>query len=228
RLAAARLSAGDAAGTAQAAQDSLRLLPSQAGAREMLAVAALARGDMAAAQAELDRLEGDQRNTEAAGTLDGLLRLARFDTQGARAAFERVLRSFPDSIGARIGLARVATAQGNAAEAERLLGEVLRRQPANQEALGRLVATVTSRGPRSDAARVVLDGAHAAAPNEPALALAYAAALAAIGNPQRALEVLSTEQLRRAGQGVPLPLARSMAHAALNQWPEAEASARAA
>lgn len=228
RLAAARLAAGDAAGTARAAEESLRMSPGQAGAREMLAVSALARGDLAAAQAELDRLDANQRRSEAAGTIQGLVMLGRFDIAGARSAFEGVLRDHPDVIGARLGLARVATAQGNPGEAERLLGEVLQRAPTNPEAIGRLIATAGTRGPRAQPARLVLEGAQASHPEEPALALALASVLGAAGDSQRALDVLSSEPLRRPGLGAALPLARSMAHATLQQWPEAEQAARAA
>ncbi|MDO9713095.1 XrtA/PEP-CTERM system TPR-repeat protein PrsT [Paracraurococcus lichenis] len=228
RLAAARLAAGDAAGTQQAAGEALRIAPGQAAARELLAIAALSRGDVTSAQAEWDRLSPEQRRSEPAGTLEGLLKLARFDVAGARTAFETVLRSFPDSVGARLGLARVATAQGQPEEAERLLGEVLARAPGHPEALGWLAATIAAGGPRGAAARVVLQRAQAAAPNEPALALALAGALAAAREPAKALAVLNTEALRRPGQGPALPLARSQAHAALEQWAEAEAAARLA
>ncbi|HEV7268360.1 MAG TPA: XrtA/PEP-CTERM system TPR-repeat protein PrsT [Falsiroseomonas sp.] len=228
RLAAARLAMGDSAGTTRAAEESLRISPGQAGAREMLAVAALARGDLPGAQTELDRLDATQRRSEAAGTIDGLLKLARFEVAAARTAFETVMRDHPETIGARLGLARVATAQGNAAEAERLLGEVLRRAPSNPEALGRLVATATSRGPRAGAARVVLETAQAAAPSEVPLALALTAALGAANEAARALAVLNTDEFRRAGHGPALPMARSMTHASLGQWVEAEQAARAA
>lgn len=228
RLAAARLAIGDAAGTQQAAQDALRLAPGQAGARELLAIAALSRGDIATAQAEWDRLDAAQRRGELAGTLHGLLQLARFDVAGARAAFETVLRDHPESVPARRGLARVATAQGNPVEAERLLGEVLRRAPSDPEALGRLVSTIASGGPRAASARAVLEGAQAAAPTEPALALVLAAMLTTTGDPNRALAVLSTPALRRPGLGPDLPLARSQVHGALQQFAEAEEAARLA
>jgi putative PEP-CTERM system TPR-repeat lipoprotein len=228
RLGAARLATGDSRGTSSAAQESLRLSPDQTGARELLAIAALARGDITTAQAEYDRLTPEQRRGEAAGTLEGLLLMARFDVAGARRAFEQVLRNHPESVGARLGLARVATAQGNPEEAERLLGEVLRRAPNHPEAMGRLLATVMAGPPRAEAALIVLQGAQAAAPNEPQLAITLAAALGALGQPERALAVVDTPALRRAGQGPQLPLTRSQAYAALGRWQESEQSARAA
>lgn len=228
RLAAARLATGDAAGMGQAAGESLALAPDQAGAREMLAVAALARGDITTAQVEFSRLDATQRRSEIANSLDGLLALARFDLPGARTAFETGLRSYPESVGIRLGLARVATAQNNPAEAERLLGEVLRRVPSHPEALGRLVVTIVPNGPRAASALAVLEAAYAATPTDPALAVALAGALTVTGAPARALAVLDTEALRRPGRGAALPIARSQAHAMLNQWTEAEQAARAA
>jgi tetratricopeptide (TPR) repeat protein len=122
----------------------------------------------------------------------------------------------------------VATAQSNPDEAERLLGEVLRRAPNHPEAMGRLLATVMAGPPRAEAALIVLQAAQAAAPAEPQLAITLAAALGALGQPERALAVVDTPALRRAGQGPQLPLTRSQAHAALGRWQEAEQAARAA
>ncbi|WP_170985126.1 XrtA/PEP-CTERM system TPR-repeat protein PrsT [Roseomonas sp. AR75] len=228
RLAAARLASGDSRGTSQAATESLRLAPEQSGARELLAIAALARGDITGAQAEYDRLTPEQRKGEAAGTLEGLLALSRFEVQPARRAFEEVLRNHPESIGARLGLARVATAEGNPVLAERLLVEVLQRAPSHPEALGRLLATVMSGPPRAEPALIALQAAHAAAPNDPQLAITLATAFGAMGQPERGLAVVDTPELRRAGQGPQLPLTRSQAYAALERWPEAEQAARAA
>jgi putative PEP-CTERM system TPR-repeat lipoprotein len=228
RLAAARLAMGDATGSARAAEAALQANAAEPGAREVLAIAALSRGDVTGAQAAWEQLDATQRLGEAAGTLEGLLALARFDLPAARTAFETVLRNHPETIGARLGLARIATAQGNPAEAERLLGEVLRRSPDHPEALGRLRVTIAGGGPRAATARAVLEAAQAAAPTEDGLALALAGALAATGETARGLAVLDTEALRRPGQGPALPLARSQLHAGLEQWEAAEDAARLA
>jgi putative PEP-CTERM system TPR-repeat lipoprotein len=228
RLAAARMAAGDSRGTTQAAEESLRLAPQQSGARELLAIAALARGDVTGAQAEYDRLSPQQRNGEAAMTLAGLLQLARFDVAGARATFEQAMRAFPETVGGRLGLARVATAQNDPAEAERLLGEVLRRVPSHPEALGRLLATVTGGGPRAASALAILQAVHTANPNDVQLTIAAATAFGTAGQPERALAILDTPEHRRAGQGPALPMARSQALSTLGRWPEAEQAARAA
>ena len=57
RLALARFSTGDFDGMRDAAQQALALEPNQPGARELLAMAALARGEAAAAATELEKLD---------------------------------------------------------------------------------------------------------------------------------------------------------------------------
>ncbi|MDB5373686.1 MAG: system TPR-repeat protein PrsT, partial [Belnapia sp.] len=228
RLAAARLASGDAQGTTQAAQSSLLLAPNQAGARELLAVTALNRGDFATAEAELGKLDEAGRRGEAAGLLAGTIQLGRLDQAGARTTFETVLRNHPESIGARVGLARVAGLQDQPAEADRLLTEVLQRDPVNGDAIASLSATAAAGGPRGAAARALLEAAQAATPAEPRLALAVATLFAAAGEQNRALTLLESEPLRAPGRGAALPLARSQAYAAAGRWPEAEVAARAA
>ncbi|WP_187830215.1 XrtA/PEP-CTERM system TPR-repeat protein PrsT [Siccirubricoccus phaeus] len=228
RLAAARLAAGDTDGTAAAAEDALRLAPSQAGAREMLMLAALGRGDLAAAEGELAQLGPEARAAEVPATVAAMIRLARLQTAEARAGFEDVLKRFPESIGARVGLARTLMAQGVEGEPERLLGEVLQRQPNHGEAISRLLALTGAGGSRAPAARQVLQRAQAAAPGEPALALAMAQVLRNANDAAGAAALLDGPALRVPGRGVALPLARSQAYAAAEKWPEAEAAARAA
>ncbi|WP_043342792.1 XrtA/PEP-CTERM system TPR-repeat protein PrsT [Belnapia moabensis] len=228
RLGAARLALGDTAGTEQDAIEALRIAPEQPGARELMAIASLLRGDMTAAQTAWERLTPEQRRGEVAGTLEGLLHLARFDLTAARNAFETTLRNHPSSVRARLGLARVATAQGDPAEAERQLAEVLRRDPRNTEALGRIAATIAGSGPRAAAAREILQNVQAAAPTVPQLALALSTALRVTGDTAAALAVLNTPALREPGQGPGLPLTRSQLEAARGQWAEAETEAQAA
>ncbi|MFT8245503.1 XrtA/PEP-CTERM system TPR-repeat protein PrsT [Roseomonas sp. BN140053] len=225
RLAAARLATGDTAGMAAAAQEALRVAPDGATARPMLAVAALSRGDAAAAQAELDRMDAAARGTEAGQLLEGSVRLMRLDLPGARAAFDGALRANPESIPARLGLVRVAIVERRDEETERLLGEVLRRDPGNAEAGLRLAAAAQS---GSAGARAALEAAQAAAPGELQLALITANTQLRAGDPARAAALLGSEPLqnRRGDAGLQLLLAE--VRAAQGQWDEAEAASRAA
>ncbi|MBV1800006.1 XrtA/PEP-CTERM system TPR-repeat protein PrsT [Siccirubricoccus sp. G192] len=228
RLAAARLAAGDAAGTTATAHSALEHGAAQPGVREMLAAAAMVQGDLAAAAEELGRLDPNAKRSEPAGVLEGTLHLVHLDQAGARTAFEAVLRDYPESVGARLGLARLASMRGDPAEAERLMAEVLQRQPGNAEAINRLAAAATSGGPRAAPARATLEAAQAAAPGEPLLALAFANVLVRSGDAARAVTVLDAEALEARSRGPALHLARAEVRAAAGQWAEAEAASRAA
>ncbi|MBB5691187.1 putative PEP-CTERM system TPR-repeat lipoprotein [Roseomonas alkaliterrae] len=229
RLAASRLSIGDFAGMAEAAQGALRANPAVPGARLMLAMGEIAQGNVAAAEAELGRLDDAQRQGEAAQVLRGMIQFIRYEPDAARATFEGVLRANPDSVPARLGLARVATSQGRAEEAERLLGEVLQRDPGNAEALGRLAATALAGGPRAAAGLALLEQAQAANPDNAGLAFALATVLARSGHHERAVALLQSDALRSApGQGGTVALRLSEVRAAQERWPEAEAAARSA
>ena len=227
-LAAVRLRAGDAAGSVEAARISLRLAPTQPGAREILAAGLLALGQVAAATAEFDQLDAAARRGELAATMDGNLRLLRLDIDGAQSVFRAILRDYPNAIGARLGLARIAAMAGRPAEMQTLLAEVLRNDPANGEAIRSLAALSQSGGEGAAPARATLEAAQAAAPREPALALAMAGILIRSGAPARAAELLGAEALATRGRGVTLPLARAEAHIAAGQWAEAETASRAA
>lgn len=230
RLAAARLGAGDARGAVEAAEKSLSLQPEQPQVRELLATASMLRGDMSGASAQLDRLGEEGRRGEAAGVTEGTLKLTKLDFAGARASYEAVLRDHPESIGARLGLARVAAAGGRPEEAEKLLGEVLRRDPNNADALGQLGAAARPGSPRAVPARAALETAQAAAPAELPVTLALAEVLVRANEAEKALALLDNPALRAntRNRGVVLPLARAEALAVLGRWDDAREAARAA
>lgn len=227
RLAAARLVLGDAVAAAEAARETLRLSPNLAGMRELLATALLARGDLAGAAEEMAKLSPDARRGEAGGVLEASLRAASFDVAGARAGFEAVLRDHPNSTAARLGLARLLGVTEPAA-AERLLAEVLQREPGNADAAARLSAAAQSGGPRAAPARAALEAAQAAAPGEPGLALRLADLLVRVGEPARAVTVLDAEPLRARTGIAELAVARAEARAAADRLPEALDASRSA
>ena len=225
RLAASRLAAGDVAGTVNAAGNALRLDPENPGVREMLAFAALYRGDLAGVGSELDQLSPTARRGEAAGVLAGTTRLMQLELPQARVAFRSVLREHPASVAARLGLARVARMEGQAAEVETLLGEVLRTEPGNAEAAGLLAASAMPGQPRAAEARAVLQAAQGAAPRQLTLGLTLANLMIRSGDAAGAVRVLAAPELQ-AQPGAALALAE--AHAAAGDWPAAEAASRRA
>jgi len=228
RLAAARLASGDVTGATEAAAGSLRLTPDQGGARAMLAVSALVSGDVAAAEAEHARMSPEARATPGGRLLEGTLQAARMDLPGARATFESLRRDQPAFQPARLALARVATAEGKAEEAERLLGEVLAADPGNTDAAQQLAGMVLSRGARAAPARDVLLAAQAAAPDNIALAGVVARVLMLGGDPARAATLLEAAPLQVRGRGAEMPMLLAEARAMAGDAAGAEAASRTA
>jgi putative PEP-CTERM system TPR-repeat lipoprotein len=228
RLAAARLAVGDVVGAAATADEVERSAPDRGGLRELAAATAIARGDLTAAEAEIARLDAAALRGEVGGVLAATVRLGRLDLAGARQGFEAVLRDHPESIGARVGLARVLAAGGDLAGAERLWTEIVRRDPANAEALSRLGALVQSRGPRAASARAALEAAQAAAPTVIAPSMTLAGALAVSGDLAGAARVLESDPMRALGRGATPAIMRSQVYAAQERWGDAENEARVA
>jgi putative PEP-CTERM system TPR-repeat lipoprotein len=230
RLASLRLGIGDAAGAAAAARDALRLAPEQVAARELLITALLAGGELAGAEAELAAMSPEARRRELPSVAAATLRIARLDPDGARAGFEDALRRMPESLGARLGLAKLALRDGAAAEAVRQWHDVLRRDPSNAEALAGLALVAQGEGPDAAAARAALEATHAAAPAAPAPLLTLANALIRTGGAGRALALLDADAVQNGPlrSGGALALLRAEALGGLDRWPEAEAAIRAA
>ncbi|MDB5416410.1 MAG: putative system TPR-repeat lipoprotein [Rubritepida sp.] len=227
RLAVSRLAVGDSAGSESAVNEALRNGPAQPGAREMLVTIALARGDLAAAEAELGRMEPAARRGEVASVLAGTLNLIRLDLPAARTEFETAVSQAPATRIGRIGLARTASLQGNDAEAEALIVDVLRRDPGNIEAIRRLADSARGDSPRAASALAALLAVQAANPGSPALALAAANLLAQRRDTDQAIAILEAEPLRRL-RGPAIPIARAQVNAAASRWAPAEDAAREA
>ncbi len=225
RLAAARLAQGDVTGSMTAAGEALRLNPQNPGMAEMLAFGALYRGDLTALGEALDQLSPQARSGEAPALLAATSRLMRLELPEARLAFAALLRAHPTSLAGRVGLARVARMQGEYAEAEALLAEVLRIEPGHLEAVALLAGSALPGQPRAAEAQAVLLAVQAAAPAQPGLALAAANLSILSGDPAQATRILAAPALT--GQpGITLALAE--AHAAAADWPAAEAASRRA
>lgn len=225
RLAVVRLAAGDAQGTQEAVREALRHGPALPGAREMLVAAAVARGQLDAAEADLAAMPADIRRGEVASSLAGTLRLIHLDLPAARAEFENAIRQVPASKVGRLGLARVATLEGRGEEAVRLVAAVLRQDPANAEAIRRMAEMAAA--PDGAAALAALVAEQAAHPAAPALAVATAEQLVRGNQVDRALALLEANELRQL-RGVGLPLLRSQIHAAAGRREPAEEAAREA
>ena len=200
-LASSRMQMGDAAGAAGTLEQSLQKQPNQESAEEALVIAAVSAGDLARAQTVLDALRKQVGETEAVGNLTGLIKLAQFDLAGARAQFEAVVTTFPQSIPGKLNLAHVEQLQGKPEDAERTLTDALKQDPTNAPALGALTGLLlqTNRVARAVA---VVEAAHKAAPANEAFTSALSDLEVRTGDPAKALAMLN----EAVGGGTPSPV----------------------
>lgn len=227
RLAAAELSVGDLGGMVRAAQAALALNPATPGMREFLAFAALYRGDLAGVREELARLTVEERRGEAARILEASALIMQINLRPARALLGEVLAASPGSVAARLGLVRIARLEGQDEEAETLLAETLRLDPANAEATGQLLDMIRQGGPRGTRALGILRASQAAAPGNPALGIRLAQALVLVGEAGEAVALLSQGPLGALDDAGALT-ERAEALAAQGDFAAAEAASRAA
>ncbi|MBV9537890.1 MAG: tetratricopeptide repeat protein, partial [Acidisphaera sp.] len=198
--------------------------PEQPGPTEASATAALASGDLGRAQVAITALQNKDGNTEAVADLSARLKMAQLDLAGARSQLEAALKQYPDSVRIRLALARLAEIQLQPDQIERWLGEVLQRQPANQQALGGMIAMMVGSG-RVNRAITIADAARKAAPGNPALVGLVADLQIRAGDAQTAMATLNAVPKDMADAPAVLG-ARARVQVALNQRAEAEATYR--
>ena len=225
RLAAAHLATGNIVATEAAAREALRIDPTSAGGHEMIAFVALQRGDVAGMERSIAQLPPATQNGEPMRLLRGTAQLMRLDLAAAETTFNGVLRDNAASALARLGLARLARMRGQDDDADRLLVEVLAREPGNAEAAQQLAAAAAPGRPRAEQSRLALRRAQAAAPAQVSLALLLSQVERAHGDAAGALRVLTAAPI--AGQrDLALQFARAEAQAATGDLAAAEAAAR--
>ena len=103
--------------------------------------ASLGVGDVEKAEATLKRLRTQIGRDGDGGHPDGDdAAAAESDLNGARDAFAATLQKFPNSMNAKLNLARVLIQQNRRADGQTMLREVLTKEPANVPALNTYVA----------------------------------------------------------------------------------------
>lgn len=221
RLAAMRLGMGDATGAARDLDTSLELSPRQVDANEALIVAALAAGDIERASTALERAKQSGLKSENLAVLEGLVLSGQLKFDAARAAYINALRDYPGSLRARFNLARLANMQGRNGEVEQYLGDILRQEPANEQALTMMAGVFASDG-RLTRAISLAEAARTAAPANPGVAALLADLYVRNNEARRALEV--TDAAMKDLQTPPpnLILARARAQVTLGLLKEAQ------
>lgn len=186
--------AGDVEGAIESYTRALEVSPKQPQIAELLYFASLATGDLdrtaAAVKLARDKLGPDSPE---AGNLEGLLKLARVDPEGARSSFAGVLQAHPDFIPARINMARVEGIEGRPAEMLKSLNAVLAGNPASEPALTMVVTQLQQQGKTEDA-EAVLARAHAAAPADARITARFAGFELQRNNPKKALGLIGEQK----------------------------------
>jgi len=224
RLAAMRLGLGDAAGAAKDLEQSIELAPKKVDTNEALIVAALANGEVDRAAAALEKVKQGGVRSENIALLEGMVRGAQLNFEGAKAAYAAVLRDYPGSVRARLNLARLALMESNNAEAEQYLVEVLRQEPANEQALTALMQLLLADGKQARAIGFV-EAARAAAPGNNGITVLLADLYLRNNEARKALELVEAAQKDQA-PNASLIMARARAQVALGLVREAQEAFR--
>ncbi len=219
RLASVRMGMGDVDTAVGDLEHTLQLAPKLPSVSEALFFAALATGDTAKAADALDRIRKAQGETEITGNLEGLFKLAQIDFAGAKATFTELVQKYPDFTPAKINLARVDIMEGNKADGENLLKDVLIRQPTAEPALTMLVNSYVATNHLDDAVALVERG-HAAEPNLVRITVTLGDLYIRSGQPQKALDLAQNEKGANASSTDILSL-KAAAYLALGQRKEA-------
>ena len=157
-------------------------------ALEALATAQIAAGELDKAQATIDRLR-PLGATESLGLLDGVLAMARFEPEQAATSFAATAKAFPDSVIARLNLAKAYVALGRRDDARTVLADVLTKDPANVAALNSFVQLELDSNRLPSAVRAI-EAARVAAPNVDGLVAMLSDVLVRAGDPARAVATI--------------------------------------
>ena len=152
--------------------------------------------------------------------LEGMVQAGQLKFDAARAAYIEALRQYPGSLRARFNLARLASMLGRNAEMEQYLIEILKQEPANEQALSLLVSVYVADG-RLAQAVVVAEAGRNAAPTNAALTAMLADLYSRSNQPKRALDLVEAA-LKDQTLARPLIVARARAQVALGLLREAQ------
>ncbi len=124
-----QLAAGNADAAVQFASDAKKAEPGNPDVQLALARSLLAKGDVQQAEPEVKALLAKYPQVAASHTIDGLLRMAKRDRDGARAAFGRALERDPNSAEALEGLLVADVASNSVAAAVARIEDRVARHP---------------------------------------------------------------------------------------------------
>ncbi|MDR3532065.1 MAG: PEP-CTERM system TPR-repeat protein PrsT [Rhodopila sp.] len=222
RLASVRMGMGDVDTAMGDLEHTLELAPKLPAVGEALFFAALATGDTTKAGDALAKIRAAQGQTEVVGNLEGLFKLAQIDFTGAKAAFSDLVQKYPDFTPAKINLARVDIMLGDKPAAEKILTDVLTRQPTAEPALTMMVSNDVQSNRLPDAIDL-LEHAHRTDPGQTRITVSLGDLYIRSGAPQKALDLADAEKGSNASSTDILSL-RAAAYLALGQKKDARST----
>jgi putative PEP-CTERM system TPR-repeat lipoprotein len=222
RLASVRMGMGDVDTAMGDLEHTLELAPKLPAVGEALFFAALATGDTAKAGEALAKVRAAQGQTEVVGNLDGLFKLAQIDFPGAQATFVDLVQKYPDFTPAKINLARVDIMMGDRLGAEKILTDVLAKQPTAEPAMTMMVSGYVQSNRLQDAIGL-MERAHAADPNLTRVTVTLGDLYIRSGAAQKALDLAAAEKGDNATSSDILSL-KAAAYLALGQKKDARAA----
>ena len=193
RLASVRMGMGDVDTAMGDLEHTLQLAPKMPAVGEALFFAALATGDTSKAADALAKIKAAEGPTEVVSNLDGLFKLAQIDFPGAKAVFADLVQKDPDFVPAKINLARVDIMMGDKAEADKILTDVLSKQPAAEPALSMMVSGDVQANKVPDAVSL-LEHAHTSDPTNNRVIVTLGDLYIRQGAAQKALDLVSAEK----------------------------------
>lgn len=221
-LGLAQIQSGSVAEAAGTLMRTTEIAPAQPVPLEALVSAAIGEGDIAKAEAALAKLRTQAGDTQAVGTLTGMIQVRKQNLDGARVAFAETLRRFPASLSAKLDYARVLVLQGRRLDGMALMAEILTQDPAHIRTLNTYIPLLVQNR-QTDKVVATMDTAHKADPRQAGFTATLADALVLSGDAKRAVDVLTA--VRVAGPLPPLLLASlARAQAAAGQADEAKAN----
>jgi putative PEP-CTERM system TPR-repeat lipoprotein len=222
RMASVRMGMGDVDTAMGDLEHTLELAPKLPAVSEALFFAALATGDTAKTGEVLAKIRAAQGQTEVVGNLEGLFKLAQIDFPGARTSFTDLVQKYPDFLPAKINLARVDVMMGDRAAADKILGDVLDKQPTAEPALTMMVSGDVQSNRLADAVQL-LEHAHSAEPNQTRITASLGDLYIRGGTPQKALDLAAAEKGTNA-KSTDIQSFRAAAYVALGQKKDARAT----
>jgi putative PEP-CTERM system TPR-repeat lipoprotein len=219
RLASVRMGMGDVDTAMGDLEHTLELAPKLPAVSEALFFAALATGDTAKTAEALERIRAAQGQTEVVGNLEGLFKLTQLDFPGAKASFTDLVQKYPDFLPAKINLARVDVMLGDRAAADKILLDVLNKQPVAEPALTMMVSDYVQSNRLPDAVQL-LEHAHIAEPNQTRLTSSLGELYIRAGTPQKALDLAAAENATNT-RSTDIQSLRAAAYLALGQKKDA-------